>query len=386
MKNSSLLIFIALLLISCGGEPSPEDVLASGDLKKIKETRGKLLEQKTALDAQIAMLEDYIEEKSGDKNNALVSVLTVKDTVFNHYLELQGSVDTKQNVTVYPETPGILTNVYVKEGQRVNKGQRLARIDDGGLSQQVQQMEVQAQLAKTTFERQKNLWNQKIGSEIQYLQAKTSYDAQLKAINSMKQQLAKSNVNAPFSGIIDAVITEQGSVVSPGATALFRVVNLSDMFINVAVPENYLTSIKKGTEVQVDLPVLKETLTSSVRVAGSTINTANRSFNIEVPVPNKEGLIKPNLTAKLRIKDYSNPAAILVPLSVISENQEGNQYVMIAQKQEGGNNLVAKKQIVTTGVAQGDFVEILEGLKAGMQVINAGARSVREDQNILIKK
>ncbi len=386
LRKSGLLILIVLITISCGKEPSPEDILAAGDLKKIKETRGKLLEQKTALDAQIAIFEDYIQEKSGDKNNALVSVITVKDSMFNHYLELQGSVDTKQNVTVFPETPGILTNVYVKEGQRVSKGQRLARIDDGGLSLQIQQMEVQAQLAKTTFERQKNLWNQKIGSEIQYLQSKASYESQLKAINSMKQQLAKSTVIAPFSGIIDAVITEQGSVVSPGATALFRVVNLSDMFINVAVPENYLTSIKQGTEVQVNLPVLKETLTSSVRVAGSTINTANRSFNIEVPVPNKAGLIKPNLTAKLRIKDYSNPAAILVPLSVISENQEGNQYVMIAQSQQGSNDLVAKKQLVTTGIAQGDFVEILEGLKPGMQVISAGARSVREDQKIEIKK
>jgi RND family efflux transporter MFP subunit len=381
-----LLLLTAVLIVSCGGERSTEDIIGGGDLKEIKAKRGELLEQKTALDEQIAALELYINEKSGDKNNALVSTLTIKDTLFNHYLELQGSVETKQNVVVYPEMPGVLTNVYVKEGQRVSKGQRLASIDDGGLSLQIQQMEVQAQLAKTTFERQKNLWNQKIGSEIQYLQAKAGYEAQQKAINSMRKQLGKSTVNAPFSGIVDAVITEQGSVVSPGATQLFRVVNLGDMYINVEVPENYITSIKQGTDVQVDLPVLNETLTSKVRVASSTINAANRSFSIEVPVPNKEGNVKPNLTAKLRINDYTNPNAILIPLSVISENQEGQQYVMIATPAADGKGFVAKKQIVTTGVAQGDSVEILTGLKAGVQVINAGARSVREDQSIDIKK
>ncbi len=381
-----LLILTTVLIVSCGGERSTEDIIDGGDLKEIKAKRGELLKQKTALDEQIAALELYINEKSGDKNNALVSTLTIKDTLFNHYLELQGSVETKQNVVVYPEMAGVLTNVYVKEGQRVSKGQRLASIDDGGLSLQIQQMEVQAQLAKTTFERQKNLWNQKIGSEIQYLQAKAGYEAQQKAINSMRKQLGKSTVNAPFSGIIDAVITEQGSVVSPGATQLFRVVNLGDMYINVEVPENYITSIKQGTDVQVDLPVLNETLTSKVRVASSTINAANRSFSIEVPVPNKEGNVKPNLTAKLRINDYTNPNAILIPLSVISENQEGQQYVMVATPAVDGKGFVAKKQIVTTGVAQGDSVEILTGLKAGVQVINAGARSVREDQSIDIKK
>jgi RND family efflux transporter MFP subunit len=385
MKKFSILLS-ALLIVSCGGNPSAEQVIEGGNLKEIKAARGKLLQEKTALDAQITLLEAFIDKNSGDKNNALVSTFVINDTVFNHYLELQGSVETKQNVIVYPEMPGVLTGVFVKEGQRVSKGQRLATIDDGGLSMQIQQMEVQAQLAKTTFERQKNLWNQKIGSEIQYLQAKAGYEAQQKAISSMRMQLGKSTVNAPFSGVIDAVITEQGSVVSPGASQLFRIVNLGDMYVNVEVPENYITAIKQGTEVQVNLPVLNQTLNSKVRVASSTINAANRSFSVEIPVPNKEGNIKPNLSAKLRIKDYTNPQAILVPLNVISENQDGEQYVMIAQAKEGSNVFVAKKQLITTGRAQGDAVEILSGLESGMQVINAGARSVREDQTIQIKK
>lgn len=380
-----LYILTAVFLVSCGGEPTIEELIEKGDLKAIKEQRGSLLAQKNALDEKIATLEAFIEKKSAGKNDALVSVFTVKDTLFNHYLELQGSVETNQNVIVYPELPGVLTRVYVKEGQRVSKGQRLASIDDGGIALQIQQMEVQVQLAKTTFERQKNLWNQKIGSEIQYLQAKANYDAQQKAVSAMRQQLGKASVNAPFSGVIDAIITEQGSVVSPGVSQLFRVVNLGDMHINVEVPENYITSIKPGTEVEIDMPVLKEKISSKVRTASSTINAANRSFSIEIPVSNTSGNVKPNLTAKLRIKDYSAANAILIPLSVISENQEGEQYVMVAIKLDGTNKTIAKKQIITTGIAQGDNIEILSGLKPGMQVILAGARSVREDQTIDIK-
>lgn len=385
MKNI-LYISAVLLIVSCGGERSTDQILEAGNLKEIKETRGKLLEQKNQLDRDIAALEEYINSKSGDKNLALVSTYAVNDTVFNHYLELQGTVETKQNVIVYPEMPGVLTNVYVKAGQRVSKGQQLARVDDGGMSQQIQQMQVQVQLAKTTFERQKNLWDQKIGSEIQYLQAKANYDAQVKAVNGMRQQLGKSVVKAPFTGVIDEVITEQGSVVSPGMTQLFRIVNLNDMYVSVEVPENYLTSIKQGTEVQVDLPVLAETMDSKVRISSNFINAANRSFTIEVPVPNKSGNVKPNLTAKMKIKDYTAANAILIPLNVISENQEGDQYVMIAVPKEGTNTIIAKKQVVTTGKTQGDLIEILSGLEKGMQVINAGARSVREDQDIQIKK
>lgn len=309
--------------------------------------------------------------------------MIVKDTLFDHYIELQGSVDTKQNITIMPEMSGLLTQVYVKEGQKVVAGQILAKIDDGGLSQQIQQMQVQEQLAKTTFERQKRLWDQNIGSEIQFLQAKANYEGQSKAISSMQRTLSKTSVRAPFAGTIDDVITEQGNVVSPGMTALFRLVSLKDMYINVDVPETYITSIKKGTEVTVEFPVLSEKMESTIRQTSSYINPANRSFSIEIPVDNKRGNIKPNLTARLKINDYTSENAILVPLSVISENQEGEQYVMIVNESENGLQAIRRK--VTTGKASGDLIEITEGLKIGDQVITEGARTVREGQLIDIK-
>jgi membrane fusion protein, multidrug efflux system len=165
--------------------------------------------------------------------------------LFTHYIEIQGNVDTKENIVISPEYSGILTQLYVKAGQKVSKGQVLARIDDGGLSSSLAQAETQLALAKTTFERQKNLWDQKIGSEIQFLQAKTSLESQQKVVAQIKSQLNKTNVVAPFSGTIDEVMTERGKVVAPGMN-LFRIVNLSNMYVTANVPENYIPQLKLG--------------------------------------------------------------------------------------------------------------------------------------------
>lgn len=383
MKKITLVIATAIVLISCGGNtPSIEELIATGDEKAIATKKTELLQQKEELEASIAAIQKFQNENNKDAIKALVSTTTVKDTLFTHYIELQGSVDTKENIMITSEMPGLLTRVYVKEGQRVSKGQLLAKLDDAGLAQQVEQMKVQVQLARTTFERQQRLWNENIGSEIQYLQAKTNYEAQNEALKAMQRQLGKMNITAPFGGTIDNVVTEQGNVVSPGLP-LFRLVSLKDMYLNVEVPETYITSIQKGTEVIIDLPVIGETLKSMVRQTSNYINPANRSFNIEVPVKSTSGNIKPNLTAKLKINDYTSTNAKLVPLSVINENQQGAQYVMIAVKENG--QLIAKRRSITTGKTSGDLIEVLAGLNNGDQVITAGARTVKEGELIDIK-
>ncbi|MEE2802082.1 MAG: efflux RND transporter periplasmic adaptor subunit [Bacteroidota bacterium] len=376
-----LTIAVALFLISCGGEKTAEELIAAGDKQALATKKSELKKQKETIEKTIAKIEAYEKKSKGEAIKAQVSTMVLKDTLFNHYVELQGSVDTKQNITVMPETAGLLTQVYVKEGQRVSKGQRLARIDDGGAAQNLEQMKVQAQLAKTTYERQKRLWEQNIGSEIQYLQSKANYEAQERSINAMQQQLAKTVVTAPFSGTIDDVITEQGNVVSPGMP-LFRLVSLKDMYLKVDVPETYLTAINKNTDVIVEFPVLGETVKSKIRQTSNYINPSNRSFSIEVPVDNKSGNIKPNLTAKLRINDYTSKNAILVPLNVINENQDGDQYVMVTA--QGENGLIAKRREITTGKASGDYIEILSGLEPGDEIITEGARSVKPDQEINI--
>lgn len=389
MRRIVSYIILTTLLASCGGkEQSVESVISTQDLQKILVKKDELSKKQQELAGQIKLLNEEISKLDTNKKVPLITTIDAQEKPFVHYLDLQGNVQTKKNVLVYPEMPGQLVKIYVKEGQHVVKGQALAKIDDGGLNQQVAQVEAQASLAKTTYDRQKRLWEQKIGSEIQYLQTKTNFEALTRTVNQLKQQLGKSVIKAPFTGIVDDVIKEQGTVVAPGQGAeVFRVVNLDDMYIETDVPESYIASVKKGKEVQVEFPVLGKTVTSSVRQAGNFINPANRTFKVEIEVPNKDKSIKPNLTAKLKVNDYTNPNAILIPLSIISENSKGEQYVFVVDSihREGGKMRgVAKQTIITTGKTQGDVVEILSGITKEDQVINEGARSVKNKQLVEI--
>jgi len=387
MKKIYITVIASLVLLSCGGDKknSTEAVIEKGDLTQLRAKRGELITQSDALLAEIAKIDEAIGKLDENHKLALITTIEAKDTVFNHYLELQATVQTKQNIVLNAEYGGVLQQVYVKEGQRVSKGQTLAKIDDGGLGSQLAQMETQAALAKTTFERQQNLWNQKIGSEIQFLQAKTNYEAQVKAVSQMKAQIAKTVVRAPFSGTIDDIITEKGSVVGPG-TPILRIVNLGDMYLEAEVPEKNIATVKKGTEVIVDFPILGETFNAKVTQASNYINPANRSFNIQIAVPSKNGQIKPNLTSKIQIKDYTNPKTIVVPISIISENAEGEQYLYVADNTTKDGQATAKKVIVKTGLTQGNYAEITEGIKDGDLVISEGARSVKEGQKVSIIK
>ncbi|WP_445956608.1 efflux RND transporter periplasmic adaptor subunit [Yeosuana sp.] len=385
MKHIVSIIIIAFVFSSCGGEKkqSVESIIATNNLEKIRAKKNLLDAEQQQLNSELKQLEIKIKELDPLEKIPLVTTFSAKEDVFTHYLELQGNVSTKQNLVIYPEFSGVLTHVYVKDGQPVTKGQILAKIDDGGLNQQVSQFKIQAELAKTTFERQERLWNQKIGSEIQYLQAKSMYESQQKAVNQLQQQIERTVVRAPFSGTIDDVITEQGSVVAPGQTALFRIVNLNNMYIETEVPERYISDVTLGKEVLVEFPILGTSLVSKVRQAGNFINPANRTFKVEVAVPNKDKNIKPNLTAKLKINDYTNHKSILVPQSIISENAEGDQYVYtVINKTENKGN--AKQVIIQTGKTQGDFIEILSGLENGNEIIQEGARSVKDGQEIKI--
>lgn len=385
MKTIYTLLFVTVLLNSCGSESKKtvEDIIATNDLELIRKKKSELDVSANEIAAEIKELEKTIKVLNPQAKVPLVTTFEANEAPFNHFAELQGSVSTKQNLVIHPEFSGILTKVYVKEGQKVNKGQLLAKIDDGGLSQQLSQLKIQTELAKTTFERQDRLWKQKIGSEIQYLQAKATYEAQLQATNQLEQQVSKTEVRAPFSGTIDDVITDQGSVVAPGQSQLFRIVNLDNMYIETEVPERYVSDITKGKEVKVYFPVLGKEIDTEVRQAGNFINPANRTFKVEIAIPNKDKSIKPNLTARLKINDYSNAKAILIPQSIISENAQGQQYVYtITDKVE--NKAKVKRVIIETGKTQGDYIEVLSGIKNGEEIIEEGARSVKEGQDVKI--
>lgn len=385
MKNIYALLAVTLLLSSCGSEnkKSVEDIIATNDLELIRNKKTELDVSAQEITTQLKQLEAKIKALDPQTKIPLITTFKAKEEPFTHFAELQGSVSTKQNLVIYPEFQGVLTHVYVKDGEAVKSGQILARIDDGGLSQQLAQLKIQAELAKTTFERQDRLWQQKIGSEIQYLQAKATYEAQIQATSQLEQQVAKTIVRAPFAGTIDDVMTEQGSVVGPAQSPLFRIVNLDNMYIETDVPERYVSDIIKGKEVEVYFPVLNKNIKTKVRQAASFIDPSNRTFKVEIAIPNMDKSIKPNLTARLKINDYSNDKAILIPQSIISENAEGQQYVYTTTDKVN-NKAKVKRAIIETGRTQGDNIEVLSGIVNGEEIIKEGARSVKAGQEVKI--
>ena len=387
MRKIYSLLVITIVLISCGEKKttSIEEIVSNGTLKELTAKKKEIATKLEAINKDLEAINNAISSKDTVKKLPLITTFTAKSKVFNHFLEVQGNVKTKQNILIYPEMPGILKSVFVKEGQRVSKGQLLAKIDDGGLSNQVAQLEATTQLAKTTFERQKRLWEQKIGSEIQFLQTKTNYESQKNSLQQLKSQLSKSAIRAPFSGTIDDVMKEPGTVVAPGqGSEVFRIVNLNNMYVEAEVPERYIASITKNKAVKVNFPVLGTNSDSKIRQVGSFINPSNRSFKIEVPVSNKSGNIKPNLTAKLQINDYTDTDAILIPQSIISENASGDQYIYIIKNKNSNNEATAERLIIKTGKTQGNFIEVLENLSAGTEIIQEGARSVNNGQTVKV--
>ena len=389
MKNTYLLILITVFLNSCSNKKqlSLEEVLVTNDVELLKSRKSEIDAKLEELSLDLDQLNNKLSILNKDRNTPLITTITTSEEKFNHFIELQGNVKTKQNVLVYPEMPGILNKVYVKEGQKVIKDDILATIDDGGLSQQLLLLKSNEQLAKTTFERQKRLWDQQIGSEIQYLQAKTSYDSQKNATRQLKKQLGKFTIRAPFSGIIDDVFKEKGTVVAPGPGAeMFRIINLSNMYIETDVPESYISSIKKNKMVEVNFPILGRSYDSSIRQVGNFINPSNRTFRIEVGIPNLDGEIKPNLTAKLRLNDYSNSNAILIPQSIISENAKGQQFIYVVKDNKEKNQVYAERLVIETGKTNGDFIEVTKNLDANVEVILEGARSVNNGQVVKVIK
>ena len=371
MKKIAILTILSFVLFACGNKEnnqSIEDLIADKNVKALNE-------KKTSLQTEIAKIEAGLATLDVKKEEALVTVATIKDTIFNHYLDIQGSVDTKENILIQPEFSGTLTSLTVKAGDRVSKGQILGRVDDAGMSQQLASAENQYSLAKTTFDRQKNLWDKKIGSEIQFLQAQTQMISAQKAVAQIKAQLSKTVIRAPFSGTIDEVFAERGQVVAPSQQGLMRIVNLGNMYVSTTVPESYIGKLKVGDQVDVYLTSLNKTYKGKVRQVGNFINPNNRSFGIEVSLTNPDNLLRPNQVAKLKIVDYVNKNAIVVPTAVIQEDGTGSKYVYVVEGSNGKTG-TAKKVIVEIGKSSDNVTEIKSGLSSDDIIVTEGVNTI----------
>jgi RND family efflux transporter MFP subunit len=385
MKKTIISLSFSFLLVACGQET--EKIVSSitsnkGNLDELQLQKANYTLQIKGLTLALDSLNQKLEKISGSQKRVLVTALEIKPQIFNHTIEIQANIKTRKNLQLFPEFGGRLNQILVKEGQEVKKGTLLAVIDDAGLQDQLDQMKLQLELVKTTFERTQRLWDQKIGSEMMYLEAKTRFKSQQKQVAQMRNQLSKTKIYAPFSGVIDEIIARKGSTLAPGMTPIMRIVNLDNMYVESDVPENYLANITKGSLAKVSIPVLNVTQNTVVRQTGNFIQPNNRTFRVEAPIKNPTGMIKPNLNARLSIVDYSNLEALMIPFRVIRKNAKGNSFVFILTGQEENNGYIAEQRFVTLGMSKDELVEITKGVNTEDLIVDEGVSLLVTGQKV----
>ncbi|SFS47037.1 efflux RND transporter periplasmic adaptor subunit [Lutibacter maritimus] len=376
MKNIALLFIAATFLISCGEE------IEKTSISELNSEKNTLLNQIDSLNQQLKIVEDKLSKLDTTRKLHVVTVLPVKNEVFKHYIEIQGVVQADKNIEIRPEMGGTVTAIYVKEGQKVAAGQTLIQLDDSAIKNSIAELTTQLNLAKTTFDRQKRLWDQKIGSEMQFLQAKAQKEGLENNLASLKTQAKKMKVIAPFSGIVDEVFPRIGELTSP-QTPTVRLLNLDNVYIEADVTETYLPVVKIGTETILNFPSIGKEVESKISQIGNYINPDNRSFKARINIPNKDNTIKPNLLADLKIVDFKQEG-LVIPSTLVQKDQKGNDYVFTL-KTENNENVVIKK-LITISKEYNNEVFITEGLEATDTLIDKGARIVKAGDFVKINK
>ena len=375
MKKYLIIISLVTLATACKHE---------------KKVEGNLQQQKVQIQKQIDSLHNILEkinEQLGEtqaKEIPSISAIKIEPQDFTHYIELQGNIDTDGNVMVVPEAMGSVKKIYKNEGDRVRKGETIMLLDDAVLRNQISEVQTQYSLAKTAFERQKRLWEQKIGSEMAFLQAKTKKNALAKKLNTLRSQLAKFRVKAPISGTLDDLMTKEGEMAAP-QRAVARIVNLDKVYVQADVSEQYLTQIKKGTPVVIDFPEINRSMQAHVNYVGNFIHPRNRTFKIRVNLKNTNGDLKPNLTANIKIKDFETAKAIVLPWSIVQQDREGNNFVFVLEPAKDKGVYKAVKKVVKTGPDYKGKVVIESGLKEGDMVAGEAARGLSEGDLVKIE-
>jgi len=378
-----ILIIVSSLIFSCQSEnKSVIEVIESNNIDLIKLKREEINNKQQKIYEELNLIDLKLDELENNSKYPIVSTTKIIEQKFKHYVELQGDVKSDKVISIYPEFSGIINEIFIKSGENVGEGQILATIDDGGLKQQLSQLQITYNLAKTTYERQERLWNQKIGSEIQYLESKSMFEAQSEAIEQLNKQLSKTVIRAPFSGTVDNVIVKKGEVVYPGRSNLMLLVNMQEMYVESKVPENYINSITKGKDVVIEAPILEMILKSKISLVANYINPLNRTYRIEAEIPDNNYKIKPNLNVKIRVNDYTNENAILILLNHINIDSNNDEYVYKIIKKDGKN--YASKTIIETGRNNGDFIEVLKGVSIGDEIVSEGARKITNNSEVKI--
>jgi RND family efflux transporter MFP subunit len=368
---------VVLFMAACAGKSELEK--KKEELDKLKAAQVETGTKISTLEKEIAKLDTGFKIPEKPK---LAVLSTIKPSTFIHYIDLQGNIDAENKAYVTPRGQGGLVRaVYVKQGDNVRKGQLLLKLDDGVVRQQIDQVTVQLNLAKTLYERRKNLWDQKIGTEVEVLQAKSNVDNLEKQIELLKEQQSMSNVYAEMSGIADWVNVKVGETFSAASATQIgiTIVNNNVLKVKANVPEAYQTKVKEGTNLVVTLPEdNNKSINTKVTVAGKIIDPSTRSFYVEGRIPGNSNF-RAGQIAMVRIQDYAVPNAITIPINTI-QNDEKGKFVMVAATENGKK--VAKKRPVTVGMLYGDTLEIKSGLQAGDELIADGFQGLYDGQLI----
>lgn len=380
-KNMYWLLLIGIIAASCGNAKKDNAALLNdkkAELQELKQEQKELNEKITVLETEIAKLDTSSVSTGKPK---LVAIEPVSPNSFTHYVDLQGKIDAENVGYVSPRGQGgQIRALYVKQGQRVSKGQLLMKLDDAVVRTQLDQLNSQLAFQEDLYKRQQNLWKEGIGTEVQLTSARQNVTNLQKQIAAVKEQLALSNVYAPISGVAEEVNVRVGEFFSPQSAAMpgagIRIVNTGSLKVVADVPENYLGKIGVGSTIRVQLPNSSRVIDTKVKVAGKLIDPRTRAFYIEAPIPSDPDF-RPNQVAIVKIQDYANTNAITIPLSTL-QNDESGKYVMVAVKE--GGKLIARKRKVVIGELYGDRLEVKSGLQPGDQLVTEGFQSLYEGQ------
>lgn len=374
MTHKNLLQFTAftmamLLIASCGG---------NGGAKDPAQELAALKDQKAKLDTQIAELEKQVNAGNPNaKRVKTVGLSEIKTAPFRHYIDLQGKVDADQSVMATAKMPGSLKRVLVRNGDNVRQGQLIAEVDDAVMVKSLAELEGQLITATDIYNRQKGLWDQKIGTEVAFIQAKNAKEGLERSISTIKEQWGMTKIYAPQSGTVDMVMLKQGQAIAPGMP-LCNILNLTNLKIKGEVTEAYAAKVRKGDQVQVFFPDLNKEITTRVTYVSKSISPMTRTFLVECDLPG--GGYSANQVAVMKIVDYQSPNAVAIPVNLIQTAEDGD-FVMVAEK-SGEKQGVAKKITVKQGQNYNGQVEILNGLKKGDWVISTGFQDVNNGETI----
>jgi membrane fusion protein, multidrug efflux system len=375
-KTASFALIAAILGMTLALSCRPGD--PSNRIRKLEKQRDALTQEIDQLKARLS----GPQTTSGRTAEAPIPVRveTVAPSVFRHFITVQGVVESDANILVPPLSPGLVKNIHVKTGDRVAKGRILAELDAAVLESGIAEVEHGLILAETLYERRARLWEKKIGSEIEYLQAKNNKEGLEKKLATLEEQLNLTRITAPIDGVVDEIMIKEGEM-APAGFGAFRIVRMSSLKVKASLSENYVGRVLRGDPVGISIPVLGREFEGRIDTVSQVIDARNRTFHVEVLLPSGEPGIKPNMLAVLTINDYTNPDALTIPRNVVQETG-AERFLFIAVDE--GERMSAAKRTVRIGQTYDNRVEILEGLTSGDRVVTFGFQLVADGRPIAV--